>query len=186
MISLEGRRFWILGSLPIQRDTVLWGKLLFACGGSLLPCAGLIFLSDLMLGIVRNAPDVALVHQLTCWTLCVGLSAIAVGLGARLPDLRQSSPSRIAAGFGGTLNLVLSAFFIAATVLVTAVPCHFMLEARQPNVGEPVAGGWWSDTFGLGTPGAVVLGVVAMLTLGLAATVLALRVGIRAFRRLEF
>ena len=186
MISLEGRRFWILGSMPIQRDTVLWGKLLFACGGSLLPCAVLIFLSDVMLGIVQNAPDVALIHQLTCWTLCVGLSAIAVGLGARLPDLRQSSPSRIAAGFGGTLNLVLSAFFIAATVLLTAVPCHFMLEARQSTGGDVVAGGWLSRTFGLGTPGAVVLGVAAMLTLGLLATVLSLRSGIRAFRRLEF
>ena len=40
MISLEGRRFWILGSLPISRDAVLWSKLLFAAGGSLVPCAG--------------------------------------------------------------------------------------------------------------------------------------------------
>jgi ABC-2 type transport system permease protein len=186
MISLEGRRFWILGSMPIQRDTVLWSKLVFAFGGSVLPCAGLIFLSDVMLGIVRHAPEVALVHQLTCWTLCVGLSAIAVGLGARLPDLRQCSPSRIAAGFGGTLNLVLSALFIVATVLLTAVPCHFLLEARESGGGEVVARGWWSETFGLGTPGAVTLGVAAMLTLGVVATVVSLRLGFRAFRRLEF
>ena len=26
MISLEGRRFWILGMLPVRRDTILWGK----------------------------------------------------------------------------------------------------------------------------------------------------------------
>jgi ABC-2 type transport system permease protein len=172
--------------LPIQRDTVLWSKLLFACGGSLLPCAGLILLSDVMLGIVRHAPDVALIHQLTCWVLCVGLSAIAVGLGARLPDLRQSSPSRIAAGFGGTLNLVLSALFIVATVLLTAVPCYFMLEARQSAAAEIVARGWWGRTFGLGSSGAVFLGVGAMLALGLAATVVPLRLGLRAFRRLEF
>ncbi|HEY2840737.1 MAG TPA: hypothetical protein VGJ26_16390, partial [Pirellulales bacterium] len=30
MISLEGRRFWILGRLPVGRDTILWSKFLFA------------------------------------------------------------------------------------------------------------------------------------------------------------
>jgi ABC-2 type transport system permease protein len=185
MISLEGRRFWVLGSLPIQRDTVLWSKLLFACGGSVLPCAGLILLSDVMLGIVRHAPDVALIHQVTCWVLCVGLSAIAVGLGARLPDLRHESPSRIAAGFGGTLNLVLSTLFIAATVLLTAVPCYFMLEAREGAVEQIAARGWFGRTFGLGTSGAVVVGMSAMLVLGVLASVIPLRLGFRAFRRLE-
>ena len=35
MISLEGRRFWILGLLPLDRDTILWSKFLFAAAGSL-------------------------------------------------------------------------------------------------------------------------------------------------------
>ncbi|KKL94738.1 hypothetical protein LCGC14_1861700, partial [marine sediment metagenome] len=26
MISLEGRRFWILGLLPLRRETILWGR----------------------------------------------------------------------------------------------------------------------------------------------------------------
>ncbi len=34
MISLEGRRFWILGLLPVRRETILWGKFLFAAIGS--------------------------------------------------------------------------------------------------------------------------------------------------------
>jgi ABC-2 type transport system permease protein len=186
MISLEGRRFWILGSLPIRRDTVLWSKLLFAFGGSILPCAGLIFLSDVMLGIVQQAPHVALIHQVTCWVLCLGLSSIAVGLGARLPDLRQASPSRIAAGFGGTLNLVLSALFIVACVLVTAVPSYFFLEASEANIEDLATRGWWGRTFGLGTGGALALGVGAMLILGALATIVPLRLGFRAFRRLEF
>ena len=38
------------------------------------------------------------IHQSTCLMLCLGLSGIAVGLGARLPNLREQSPSRIAAG----------------------------------------------------------------------------------------
>ena len=94
MISMEGRRFWVLGTLPIDRDTILWGKLLFACVVSVVPCATLVLLSDFVLKILERAPTVALIHQLTCWSLCIGLSSLAVGLGARLPDFRESSPSR--------------------------------------------------------------------------------------------
>src|SRR4030067_704958 len=34
MISLEGHCFWILGLLPMNRDTVLWSKFVFAALGS--------------------------------------------------------------------------------------------------------------------------------------------------------
>jgi ABC-2 type transport system permease protein len=99
MISLEGRRFWILNLLPIERDTILWSKFLFASVGSAIPCVCLIMLSDVMLQISWL---VVALHQLTCLMLCLGLSGIAVGLGAMMPNLQETSPSKIAAGFGGT------------------------------------------------------------------------------------
>ncbi len=180
MISLEGRRFWVLGLMPISRDTVLWSKFFFAVGGATLPCCGLVLLSDAML---RVEPMVLLSHQLTCVILCVGLAGIAVGLGARLPNLREQSPSRIAAGFGGTLNLVLSALYIVAVVLLTAVPTHFYLATRSTHAIETLRGSILLDTWllwwlGAGTLGSIVLGVVA--------TAAPLAIGIRAFRRLEF
>ncbi len=177
MISLEGSRFWILGLLPIERDLILWGKFIFAAAGSILPCTVLILLSDLML---RISPLVLAIHQLTCITLCFGLSGIAVGLGARMPDLREQSPSKIAAGFGGTLNLVLSAMYIVAVVLLTALPCHFYLAATQSDLGG--AGALDPDQMRLwlilGTAGAVLLGILA--------TAVPLCLGFRAFRRMEF
>ena len=90
MISLEGRRFWILGRLPVGRDTILWSKFLFAALGSLMPCMTLIVLSDIMLGVSQL---VIWVHMLACALLCSGLSGIAVGLGARMPNLREDSPA---------------------------------------------------------------------------------------------
>ncbi len=104
MISLEGHCFWILGLLPMHRDTVLWSKFVFAALGSWVPCGLLILLSDVMLHVSLL---IVLVHQLVCILLCLGLSSIAVGLGAMMPNFRESSPSKISAGFGGTLNLVL-------------------------------------------------------------------------------
>ena len=87
--SVAGRRFWILGLLPVHRDTILWSKFLFAASGSIVPCSSLILLSDVML---RVSPLVLASHQLTCVLLCVGLSGIAVGLGGRLPNFRESLP----------------------------------------------------------------------------------------------
>ncbi|MEO1856442.1 MAG: hypothetical protein ABGY95_03620, partial [Rubritalea sp.] len=39
-ISLEGRRFWILGLLPIDRDQIVWSKFFFSFAGGLIPCLG--------------------------------------------------------------------------------------------------------------------------------------------------
>ncbi|HEY4311565.1 MAG TPA: hypothetical protein VGN12_19115 [Pirellulales bacterium] len=175
MISLEGRRFWILGRLPVGRDMILWSKFLFAALGSLVPCMTLIVLSDLMLGVSRL---VILVHMLACVLLCSGLSGIAVGLGAKMPNLREDSPARIAAGFGGTLNLVLSAAYIVALVVITTVPSHFYLLAKQGGNQslqlDPHRQWIW-----------LIAGVSGGLVLGVVVTIAPLIIGIRAFRKLE-
>ena len=51
LVSLEGRRFWLLGLLPLKRDSILWAKFLFSVGCLLIPCGLLILLSDWRLGI---------------------------------------------------------------------------------------------------------------------------------------
>jgi ABC-2 type transport system permease protein len=175
MISLEGRRFWILGLLPVRRETILLGKFLFAAVGSLIPSTLLVLLSDSML---RVSPLVLLVHVLACVMFCAGLSGIAVGLGAKMPNLRDDSPSRIAAGFGGTLNLILSTAYVAAIVAMTAVPCHFYLAADSLNAVGRLPHERLGQLMALGAVGSVVLGLIA--------TVVPLRMGCKAFRELEF
>lgn len=176
MISLEGRRFWILGRLPIDRSTILWSKFLFAALGSMIPCVSLVMLSDVMLGV---QPLIVLLHVLTCLMLCVGLSALAVGMGAKMPNMREDSPSKIAAGFGGTLNLVISTMYILAIVMMTALPCHFYLGAQQADPSGVVFDQekmlrWMA------------IGAAASVVVCIAATAIPLRLGIRAFNRLEF
>lgn len=183
MISLEGRRFWIIGLLPVHRDQIVWSKFLFSLLGGLAPCCGLVLLSDSMLGI---GWPLILQHELCCLVLCMGLSGIAVGLGARMPELRESSPSKIASGFGGTLSLVISSLFIMAVVIVAAIPAHaasvsMFLTARGTAAGAPAAGflNWAAGPWGTSTF------LMAVVALGLAATFVPLFLGIRAFRRLE-
>ena len=179
MISLEGRRFWILGLLPVHRDQIVWSKFLFSFFGGLLPCCALLYLSDSMLGISLS---LIWVHEICCVVLCMGLSGIAVGLGARMPDLRESSPAKIAAGFGGTLCLVLSSLFIMSVVVIAAIPTHLAMASRAfGGGGPPPTGllGWATGPQGTATS----LLVVGFL--GVIAAFLPLELGLRAFRRLE-
>ncbi len=175
LISLEGRRFWILSRLPVERDTILWGKFLFAATGSWLPSAILVLISDYMLDVSNM---VVLVHQMICLFLCVGLSAMAVGLGAIMPNFQDQSPSKIAAGFGGTLNLVFSALYILIIVLLTALPCHFYLMAENSDMSPAYVPSkylsWWMTG-----------GIAISVILAVIVTVVPMRLGLKAFRRME-
>ena len=164
----------------MRRETILWSKFLFAAGGSIIPCTTLVLLSDMMLNV---STLVLISHQLTCLVLCLGLSGIAVGLGARLPNLREQSPSRIAAGFGGTLNLVISTLYILAVVLLTALPTHFYLVAQYASIAgsaaEQAKVQWWGGLW-------VATGISSSILLGAIATFVPMRIGFRAFRKMEF
>ena len=178
MISLEGRRFWILGLLPVNRDQIVWSKFIFSSVGSLVPCTLLVLLSDLTLGI---PPMFIAIHETCCVILCFGLSGIAVGLGARMPDLRESSPSKIAAGFGGTLSLVISALFIMLVVIIAAVPSHLFTATQASQSPLVVRGvlGWAGSGTG------IVCSMVVVVAIGLFATLWPMILGLKAFRTLE-
>ena len=132
LLSLEGRNFWILGLLPLKRESILWGKFAFSAGISLVATEVLVVLSDLMLGL---EPLMIGLHIVLIAMLCFGLSAISVGLGAYMPNLREEDPSKIASGFGGTLNLLVSLVFIALMVATVA----FIISACVMGISSRIA-----------------------------------------------
>jgi ABC-2 type transport system permease protein len=171
MLSLEGRKFWILGLLPLRRERLVWGKFAFSATGALAIAEFLVISSDLLLGM--GWPIVRL-HALTVLVLAVGLSGLSVGLGACIPNFRESDPTKIAVGFGGTLNLVLGLGFLVLVIASMAAPSHLYGAARQDLE--------WTDRL----PWWVNAGVAAGIGLGALAVVLPLRMGVRALRRMEF
>lgn len=175
LLSLEGRRIWILATLPVRRDWLLWNKFLFGCAISLPPCCVLITLSDIMLQINKYSGWVFAMHLLTGAVLCLALSGVAVGLGARFPNLRENSPAKIASGFGGTLTLVLSSIMILLAAVATAVPTFLWMRATSPGSDlSPQLMGW-----------AMAGGTLLMLVAGLMMTIIPMRVGLRHFREME-
>jgi ABC-2 type transport system permease protein len=172
MLSLEGRKFWVLGLLPIRREQLLWGKFAFSMTGGLVIAEGLVLVSD---GMLLMPATPMLLHALTVAVLAAGLSGLSVGLGACMPNFRESDPSKIAAGFGGTLNLVAGLLFLLLTLGLMAAPWHL-----EMILGER------EETRLLSMEGLVVTGVILGLIAGIASVVLPLRAGIRALRAMEF
>jgi ABC-2 type transport system permease protein len=120
-LSLEGRRIWITGMAPMPRHHVLWAKFLFSTASSIIISATLITLSDLLLGIPLWTLGI---HLLVVICGCSGLNGMATGLGAIYPNMHSDNPSQIVSGFGGTLNLICSVFYIIITILLVAIPTH--------------------------------------------------------------
>lgn len=170
MLSLEGRKFWILGLLPLQRERLLWGKFAFSAAGALGIAEVLVLFSDLLLGMPAGVMGL---HALTVLTLALGLSGLSVGLGACLPNFRENDPSKVAVGFGGTLNLVTGLLYLLVVVGLMATPYH-VLAAAEEDGNRPDRMAW------------LVAGVIAGLVVGALAVWIPLRTGSRALRQMEF
>jgi ABC-2 type transport system permease protein len=171
LMSLEGRKFWILGLLPIDRAQLLWGKFAFAATMMLGFSEVLTIFSDLMLGVPLL---LAIVHPLTMLVLVLGLSAMSVGLGALLADFRETNPAKIASGFGGTLNSIMGLLFLLVAFTLISGPSHawLMLDRR-----DDLSWFAWST---------ILIAMTVGLAIGLVGLILPLRLGLQSIRRREF
>jgi ABC-2 type transport system permease protein len=171
MLSLEGRKFWILGLLPLRREQLLWGKFVFSATWATLAAEFLVLFSDYMLDMPWQIIGV---QALAVLMVALGLSGLSVGLGAWIPNFRETDPSKIAVGFGGTLNLVAGLLFILAVMALMVIPWHlqFAVDKDEPLYKTLH---WWMAG-----------GIPAGVAVAVAAVVLPLWIGARALRRMEF
>jgi ABC-2 type transport system permease protein len=171
LMSLEGRKFWILGLLPIDRAQLLWGKFAFSATMMLGFAEVLTIFSDLMLGVPWL---LAIVHPLTMLVLVLGLSAMSVGLGALLADFRETNPAKIASGFGGTLNSIIGLLFLLIAFTLISGPSHAWLMLDRHDDLSWFA---WST---------ILIALTVGLAIGLTGLILPLRLGLQSIRRREF
>jgi ABC-2 type transport system permease protein len=175
LISLEGNKFWILGLLPLEREQLLRSKFVYAATFTVGSGVLLALLSELLL---RMPWPILVLHVLTVLVVALGLCGLSVGLGAFLVNLKENNPAKIATGFGGTVNLLTSLAFLLLVVALGGVPTllYFQeLPARQSQ--QLLLEQFWPWFF----PTLVLLIVVGML-----AVIVPMRLGMRAFRRMEF
>jgi ABC-2 type transport system permease protein len=109
LISLEGRRFWILGLAPLTKGQLVAQKVGMSIVTTSVFTVGLVLLTSLRLGLGGVQLGVSLV---TIVAANFALSGLAVGLGSLYPNFQEDNPARIVSGLGGTLNFILSMLYI--------------------------------------------------------------------------
>ncbi len=173
MLSLEGNKFWILGLLPLDRKRLVYGKFVFSLTVTLAVGEALVLVSNTMLGLPAM---VVICHVVTIAVIALGLSGLSVGMGATMPNFRETDPSKIAVGFGGTMNLILGLLYQVGVILLMIVPCHLYVWATYGERKVPLDNiRYW-----------LALGTVTGLVICGLAVVMPLRAGVKALRKVEF
>jgi ABC-2 type transport system permease protein len=133
-ISLEGQRLWILGLSPLSLGRIMDLKLRLASAAMALLTLLLILLSCVTLALPWER---SLVFGGAVVLISYGLNALALGLGAWLPNFREPNPARIISGFGGTLCLVSSFLYILLSAGVLAAPEIYRWKLQSS--GQPLS-----------------------------------------------
>lgn len=169
LVSLEGRRFWILGLAPIHFRQVVLQKFWLSVATTSLFTVGLAVLSGRMLKLEP------IYFALSVYSIIVanfGLAGLAVGLGSVYPNFQEDNPARIVSGMGGTLNFLLSVGYIGCVVGAQTL----LMQSR-------VMGLFASDrAFHMSLAG----GILGVTGLSVVATLLPMHLGLRNLTKAEF
>ncbi len=126
-LSLEGKRFWILGLAPIEKKDLLNEKCWLNSSVALCISLPLIILSNFMLNVSAHLMFLSI---LVVVLMCLTLTSLCIGLGALFPNFKEDNPAQIVSGFGGTLALVLCLVYIVVNVTALGLPFHLFVTAQ--------------------------------------------------------
>ena len=115
--SLEGQRLWIIGLAPMGLVRVVKTKCWLAVCASLALTVGLMVLSSCLLKLEWT--QVAFFCAVIV-VMVFTLNGLAAGMGVLYPNFKETNPSKIVSGFGGTFCFVLSFLYILVSVLLLA------------------------------------------------------------------
>ncbi|HYF36032.1 MAG TPA: hypothetical protein VD994_12130 [Prosthecobacter sp.] len=132
--SLEGQRLWIVGLSPVPLHRVLTLKLRLSAGIIGLLTSVLVIISGISLDLAWTR---ILYFCAAVLMMSYGLTALALALGALVPNFREPNPARIISGFGGTLCLICSFLYILACSIILALPAGYAWQAQARGV--PIA-----------------------------------------------
>jgi ABC-2 type transport system permease protein len=169
-ISMEGKSFWSIASSPVRMRRLFWEKYIIA------------FIIFFVITEIVAVVSSSLLSQSTTMTLLTGLgiflmsislTSLATGLGSIFPSFAEPNPGKIASSGGGMICALISLIYVALSTLALAFPTYhymsFLIGQRETFPRAEVA-----------------VGAAVMLLINLAATVIPLKLGLRAMDKLEF
>lgn len=119
LVSLEGRRAWIVFVAPLRRESVVRQKFAVALAVTLPLGLAAAVASTGVLGVPQQT------RALTIGASALGalaLSGLATGLGALFPNFTEDNPARIVSGFGGTVTFLAGLAYAACMTALLGLP----------------------------------------------------------------
>ncbi len=162
--SLEGQRLWIVGLAPMGLARVVKAKYWLGGCASLTVTLPLVVVSSCLL---RLPWERVVFFASVIAVMTFSLNGLAAGLGVLYPNFKESNPTKIVSGFGGTFCLVLSFLYILGTVLILGFGSAEM-TTQAPS--QLLAAG----------------SIAGFILLSLIIGWLPLRLGLRRLRKIEF
>ncbi|MFB3895135.1 MAG: hypothetical protein ACE14V_02415 [bacterium] len=121
LISLEGRIIWIIRTSPLKVSTFFWVKYWLALLTMLVIGLGLTGVSIYMLHLDIFVASVSLISVAI---VAVGITSLAMGLGAYFPTFNVENPMQLTTGVGAVLTVILSMLYIGITIVFAAYPMN--------------------------------------------------------------
>jgi len=126
-ISLEGRSFWITKSAPMELNRLWWSK--FWVG--LVP---LLVLGEVLVVATNHylkvMPFMMWLSTLTLFCMTFGVVGLGLAIGAAFPKCDADNASKVAAGMGGLVYMIVCMSFIGAVVVLEAWPVYALFSSR--------------------------------------------------------
>jgi len=168
-ISLEGQSFWIIGSSPMSLKRFFWEKFCSAFFVFFLLAEAQAVISSYMLDL--SGMMMALTFS-GILVMSVSLTCLSVGMGAIYPSFEETDPGKIASTAGGAIDIIFSLLYVAAMVVIVALPTHrytlyLMKGGRFPKAE-------------------ILIALVAIAILNLVVSALPIRYGIRSLMNRDF
>lgn len=170
-ISLEGRSFWIVKTAPLVLSRLWWSKFWVGLVPLLVLGEVLVLATNYYLRVI---PLMMWLSGLTLFGLTFGVVSLGLAVGAAFPKFDADNPSKVAAGMGGLVYMILCMSFIGAVVVLEAWPVYALFSSRL--YGTPLSGFAQASVVG---------SFAAALALGVGVFVVSTRYGIRRLGAIE-
>ena len=130
-VSMEGRSFWIVRTLPVSFRSVLWCKYLIFFPPFLFFSQMLVYFSNKILQV----PDFFLyLSMVNIFGVSFALTGLAIGIGALIPNFKSDNPSQIAVGPGGVLYMLLSFVYLGLMFGIQIRPVWYHIMNRTGEI----------------------------------------------------
>jgi ABC-2 type transport system permease protein len=115
-VSVEGRSFWLILQAPISLEKFLVGKWLGGIAPVFVVGQVLIWASNLL--VVQNYAYM-LLGSFIILVCTLGVSAMAIGIGAVYPQFHNPNAAKIASSFGAVIFMILGMFLCLLVIAFT-------------------------------------------------------------------